>query len=138
MTRSNNIISCLTFVLLLVFANAIDYEYGPKPELEKLKSEEKQVALPPYDADQKPAPEPEGCEENQPNDYVKEDQAKPRGQEYQYHSLPTDLPDHAFSNGHDHIRNIGIQGLILCKSGTKYLPLAGKYTPHPSSTITYI
>ena len=101
---AHSLFSMILLSLLIVLASAIDYDNGPKPEI--VDDQQKQVELPPSEPEYSEVPETEELEEEAPNHY----------ESYNH--------DHHLNN---YINTIGIQGLILSKSGQKFTPLVGKY-----------
>lgn len=95
-------IFCLILLSLLIVASAIDYQNGPKPD-QVVDGQHKQEEFSPSE------PEYFGEETEEL------EETEPQGEENY---------DHHINN---YINNIGIQGLVLCKSGQKYTPLVGKY-----------
>ncbi|KAF5455298.1 hypothetical protein F2P56_024893 [Juglans regia] len=127
---------------LLVIASASDYGYAPKPDYGKPKPEYKPLPTeqpdykkPNSEGNDKPIPTKPNYEkpESEGNDKplpTKPEYEKPEP-EGQDQPLPT-KPDHYEKPNLEGILNgllpsglIGIQGLVLCKSGSNYIPLKG-------------
>lgn len=142
-----------TFVLLLsllVIASATDYGYAPKPDYGKPKPEGKPLPTdqphyekPKSEGNDKPIPtepnyekpESEGNDKPLPQktEYKKpesegQDQPLPTKPDYEKPNLERILDNGSIPSG-----LIGIQGVVLCKSGSKYIPLKGNlYVPYHS------
>ncbi|XP_041022412.1 proline-rich protein 3-like [Juglans microcarpa x Juglans regia] len=128
---------CSTSILLLsllVIASAADYGYVPKPDYGNPKPEDNKPLPSKPDFEK---PEPEGKDYNPLP--TKPDFEKPKPEENDYKPLPTkpegndkhlptkpeyEKPD---LDGKDELFSslIGIQGLVLCKLGSTYVPLKG-------------
>lgn len=127
---------------LLVIASATDYEYAPKPDYGQPKPQDHKP-LPTEQPDYgKPKPQGNDKHSTLPTKPDYDDQKpKPNQGNDKLPSLPT-KPDYEKedSKGKDELltKVIGIQGLVLCKLGSKYVPLKGNMSTSIINMFAYL
>ncbi|PON48924.1 hypothetical protein TorRG33x02_319140 [Trema orientale] len=107
--------SVILLSLLIVVASAVNYENGPKPEV--VDDQQKQGELTPQEPEY-----PELEAEDLEDELLNHDES------FNVDHIPiptTPNSDHYINN---YLNTIGVQGIILCKSGDKYNPLVGAVT----------
>ncbi|KAK6260277.1 hypothetical protein QQP08_003767 [Theobroma cacao] len=103
--------------------------YGTKPDNYKEKPEEKSG----YGGEKKPDYDTKGylykpkTEEKEKPEYGRKSyvvKPKPEGEEKPYYDTKTEFYEPK-SEGKENLLSVGVQGLVLCKSGSKYYPIQG-------------